>query len=116
MLVGNVVNISILLVDRYNNHFMENPEKYRDMVALKQMVVDATADHIRPIIMTTLTTVVGLIPLALGLGEGATTNQPMAIAVCGGLIFALGLALLFVPFIYLYSKGMRNKDPEEYIL
>ncbi len=116
MLVGNVVNISILLVDRYNNHFMENPEKYRDIVALKQMVVDATADHIRPIIMTTLTTVVGLIPLALGLGEGATTNQPMAIAVCGGLIFALGLALLFVPFIYLYSKGMKNKEPEEFIL
>ncbi len=115
MLVGNVVNISILLVDRYNNHFMKDPEKYRDTVALKQMVVDTTADHIRPIIMTTLTTVVGLIPLALGLGEGATTNQPMAIAVCGGLIFALGLALLFVPFIYLYSKGVRNKDTEEYI-
>ncbi len=115
MLVGNVVNISILLVDRYNNHFMKDPEKYRDIIALKQMVVDATADHIRPIIMTTLTTVVGLIPLALGLGEGATTNQPMAIAVCGGLIFALGLALLFVPFIYLYSKGMRNKTLDEFI-
>ncbi len=109
MLVGNVVNISILLVDRYNYYLSMDPEKYKnDMMLLKQMVVSTTADHIRPIVMTTLTTIVGLVPLALGLGEGATTNQPMAIAVCGGLVFALGLALLFVPFIYLYSKGMRN--------
>ncbi len=115
MLVGNVVNISILLVDRYNYHLAQDPEKYKDMLVLKQMVVSTTSDHLRPIIMTTLTTVVGLIPLALGLGEGATTNQPMAIAVCGGLVFALGLALLFVPFIYLYSKGMRNKREEEII-
>lgn len=113
MLVGNVVNISILLVDRYNFHYLKDPDKYRDMLVLKQMVISTTSDHIRPIIMTTLTTVVGLIPLALGLGEGATTNQPMAIAVCGGLTFALGLALLFVPFIYLYSKGMRNNHEYE---
>ena len=115
MLVGNVVNISILLVDRYNYYLSQDPDKYRDMLVLKQMVVSTTSDHLRPIIMTTLTTVVGLIPLALGLGEGATTNQPMAIAVCGGLVFALGLALLFVPFIYLYSKGMRNDREEEII-
>ena len=115
MLVGNVVNISILLVDRYNYHLAQDPDKYTDMLTLKQMVVSTTADHLRPIIMTTLTTVVGLIPLALGLGEGATTNQPMAIAVCGGLTFALGLALLFVPFIYLFSKGMRNRREEEII-
>ena len=115
MLVGNVVNISILLVDRYNYYLAQDPDKYRDMLVLKQMVVSTTSDHLRPIIMTTLTTVVGLIPLALGLGEGATTNQPMAIAVCGGLVFALGLALLFVPFIYLYSKGMRNNREEEII-
>lgn len=115
MLVGNVVNISILLVDRYNYYIAMDPEKYKDMFLLKNMVVNTTADHIRPIIMTTLTTVVGLIPLALGLGEGATTNQPMAIAVCGGLTFALGLALLFVPFIYLYAKGMRNNKEDEII-
>ena len=115
MLVGNVVNISILLVDRYNYNLSQDPEKYKDMIILKHMVVSTTSDHLRPIIMTTLTTVVGLIPLALGLGEGATTNQPMAIAVCGGLIFALELALLFVPFIYLYSKGMRNNVDEELI-
>ena len=79
------------------------------------MVISTKTDHVRPSLMTTLPTVVGLIPLALGIGEGATTNQPMAIAVCGGLIFALGLALLFVPFVYLYSKGMRNDNEEEII-
>ena len=115
MLIGNVVNISILLIDRYNIKYLENPDKYVDIVVFKQMVTDTTADHIRPIVMTTLTTVVGLIPLALGLGEGATTNQPMAIAVVGGLIFALALALLFVPYIYLFAKGVRNSSEDEFI-
>lgn len=115
MLVGNVVNISILLVDRYNMYYLRDPDKYRDIIILKQMVVSTTVEHIRPIAMTTLTTIVGLIPLALGLGQGATTNQPMAIAVVGGLSFALALALLFVPFVYLFSKGMRNTSEGELI-
>ncbi|MDD5020941.1 MAG: efflux RND transporter permease subunit [Endomicrobiaceae bacterium] len=115
MLIGNVVNISILLIDRYNLFYSKDPEKYRDIISLKQMVVRITVDHIRPITMTTLTTVVGLLPLSLGLGQGATTNQSMAIAVCGGLSFALALALLFVPYIYLYAKGMRNNVDSEFI-
>ncbi|MDR0724349.1 MAG: efflux RND transporter permease subunit, partial [Endomicrobium sp.] len=50
-----------------------------------------------------------LIPLAIGLGGGGgSTNQPMAIAVVGGLSFALVLALFFVPYVYLVTKGMRN--------
>jgi HAE1 family hydrophobic/amphiphilic exporter-1 len=115
MLVGNVVNISILLVDRYNVKYLAEPEKYKDILVLKQMIVSTTVDHLRPVIMTTLTTIVGLIPLAIGLGEGAKTNQPMAIAVCGGLIFGLALALFFCPFVYAYSKGMRNKNEKEII-
>ena len=79
------------------------------------MIVSTTVDHLRPVIMTTLTTIVGLIPLAIGLGEGAKTNQPMAIAVCGGLIFGLALALFFCPFVYAYSKGMKNKSESEMI-
>jgi HAE1 family hydrophobic/amphiphilic exporter-1 len=63
--------------------------------------------------MTTLTTVTGLIPLALGFGGGGSTNQPMAIAVVGGLSFALVLSLIFVPYIYLYTKGMRNDEDSE---
>jgi HAE1 family hydrophobic/amphiphilic exporter-1 len=115
MLIGNVVNISILLIDRYNFHYNKEPDKYGDILSLKKMIITITVEHIRPITMTTLTTVVGLLPLSLGLGEGATTNQPMAIAVCGGLSFALALALLFVPYIYLYAKGMRNRIDSEFI-
>lgn len=79
---------------------------------LKKNVVEVTVNHIRPIAMTTLTTITGLIPLAVGFG-GGSTNQPMAIAVVGGLSFALVLALFFVPYIYLYTKGMRNSSSDE---
>ena len=115
MLIGNVVNISILLIDRYNYYYSMNPDKYADILSFKELVTELTVEHIRPIAMTTLTTIVDLLPLAIGLGGGANTNQPMAIAVCGGLTFALALALLFVPYIYLYSKGMRNRVDSELI-
>ncbi|MDR2437649.1 MAG: efflux RND transporter permease subunit [Endomicrobium sp.] len=117
MLVGNVVNISILLVDRFNIMYEEELKKanggHPDVLVLKKNVVEVTINHIRPIAMTTLTTVTGLIPLAVGFGGGGSTNQPMAIAVVGGLSFALVLALFFVPYIYLYTKGMRNSSCEE---
>ncbi|MDR1417752.1 MAG: efflux RND transporter permease subunit [Endomicrobium sp.] len=113
MLVGNVINISILLVDRFNIMYDEEQKKIGgqkpDILILKKNVVDVTVHHVRPITMTTLTTITGLIPLAIGLGgSGGSTNQPMAIAVVGGLSFALVLALFFVPYVYLVTKGMRN--------
>jgi HAE1 family hydrophobic/amphiphilic exporter-1 len=116
MLVGNVINISILLVDRFN--IMYEKEKNSaggnpDIFILKKRVMEVTVNHIRPITMTTLTTVTGLIPLAMGFGGGGSTNQPMAIAVVGGLSFALVLALIFVPYVYLYTKGMRNASNSE---
>jgi HAE1 family hydrophobic/amphiphilic exporter-1 len=119
MLVGNVVNISILLIDRFNIMYAEEKEKVdlsgikTGIIALKKRVVQTTVDHVRPITMTTLTTITGLIPLAIGFGGKESTNQPMAIAVVGGLSFALVLALIFVPYIYLVTKGMKNKDDEE---
>jgi HAE1 family hydrophobic/amphiphilic exporter-1 len=117
MLVGNVVNISILLVDRFNIMYDEELKKVDgnrpDVLVLKKNVVEVTVNHIRPIAMTTLTTITGLIPLAVGFGGGGSTNQPMAIAVVGGLSFALVLALFFVPYIYLYTKGMRNSSSDE---
>jgi HAE1 family hydrophobic/amphiphilic exporter-1 len=117
MLVGNVVNISILLVDRFNIMYDEETKKINngmpDILILKKNVVNVTVNHIRPIAMTTLTTITGLVPLAIGFGGGNSTNQPMAIAVVGGLSFALILALFFVPYIYLVTKGMRNRDNKE---
>jgi HAE1 family hydrophobic/amphiphilic exporter-1 len=117
MLVGNVVNISILLIDRFNLIYAEEEQNFGgkriEIMLLKNRIVKSTVDHIRPITMTTLTTITGLIPLALGFGGGESTNQPMAIAVVGGLSFALVLSLIFVPYIYLYTKGMRNDDDSE---
>ena len=117
MLVGNVVNISILLIDRFNLFSAQEMAaasiKKMDTLKLKELVVRTTISYIRPIAMTNLTTVTALAPLALGFGGGASTNQPMAIAVVSGISFALILSLIFVPYIYLYSKGMRNKDNSE---
>ncbi|MDR1474460.1 MAG: efflux RND transporter permease subunit [Endomicrobium sp.] len=119
MLIGNVVNISILLIDRFNVMYEEELKKMSgiipDILSLKKNVVEVTVNHIRPITMTTLTTITGLIPLAIGFGGGGSTNQPMAIAVVGGLSFALGLSICFVPYIYLYTKGMRNKSENEFL-
>ncbi|MCL2144400.1 MAG: efflux RND transporter permease subunit [Endomicrobia bacterium] len=117
MLVGNVTNISILLVDRFNimieRETEKNGGKKPDIFTLKKNVVETTVHHVRPITMTTLTTIMALIPLAVGFGGKGSTNQPMAIAVVGGLSFALVLALIFVPYVYLATKGMRNADEKE---
>jgi HAE1 family hydrophobic/amphiphilic exporter-1 len=108
MLVGNVVNIPILLVDRFNIMYDEELKKADgnrpDILTLKKNVVEVTVNHIRPITMTTLTTITGLIPLAVGFGGGGSTNQPMAIAVVGGLSFALVLALFFLSLIYTFTQ------------
>lgn len=99
MLIGNVVSISIMLVDRYNFNLAREPN-----ADLEEVVVHCTAEHIRPILMTTLTSIVDLMPMALGLGDGSEATSPMAIAVVGGLSFALVLALFFVPFVYMMAK------------
>jgi HAE1 family hydrophobic/amphiphilic exporter-1 len=117
MLVGNVINISILLVDRFNlvleREIARNNGKKPAMLALKKKILETTVNHIRPITMTTLTTITGMLPLAIGFGGKESTNQPMAIAVVGGLSFALVLALIFVPYVYLATKGMRNTEDNE---
>lgn len=106
MLIGNVVSISIILVDRYNFTL----SKSKGNVNLKRVVIDCTAEHIRPILMTTLTTIIDLLPLAIGLGQGAEATSPMAITVVGGLTFALVLTLFFVPFVYLVAKGRKTQE------
>ncbi|MBN1823062.1 MAG: efflux RND transporter permease subunit [Endomicrobiales bacterium] len=95
MLVGNAVNISIILVDRYNLMQQRNPA-----MPIESVIIESTVEHIRPIMMTTLTTVIDLFPLALGIGAGAEATAPLAIAVVGGLTFALVLSLFFVPYVY----------------
>ncbi|MEE2658591.1 MAG: efflux RND transporter permease subunit [Candidatus Latescibacterota bacterium] len=100
MLAGIVVNNAIVLVD-YINHLRRN-ENMEKMAA----VVRAGELRFRPILMTTSTTVLGLLPMALGLGEGAEIRAPMAITVIGGLIVSSALTLVLIPVVYtLLDRG-----------
>lgn len=100
LLIGIVVNNAILLVE-----YIER--KRREGVAsIEQAVIEAGVIRLRPILMTTLTTIVGMVPLAIGLGEGAEIMQPLALTVIGGLLGAMLLTLLVIPCLYLVgSRG-----------
>ncbi len=94
MLAGIVVNGAIVLVD-YINYLRreQNMPKY-------EAIIEAGKARLRPIIITTATTVLGLIPMAIGLGEGSELRAPMAIVVVGGLLTATFLTLLLLPTVY----------------
>jgi HAE1 family hydrophobic/amphiphilic exporter-1 len=105
MLGGIVVNNAILLVDTVNLL------RRRDAMPLRQAIEEAGRRRLRPILMTTLTTVLGLLPLALGIGEGGEAQAPMARAVIGGLSSSTLVTLLFVPVVYSLFEGMRRIRP-----
>lgn len=96
MLAGIVVNNAILLVDTAN---MLRGSAYGSM-SLDDAIREAGRRRLRPILMTTLTTVLGLLPLALGLGDGGEMQAPMARAVIGGLTSSTLVTLFFIPAIY----------------
>jgi HAE1 family hydrophobic/amphiphilic exporter-1 len=93
MLVGVVVKNGIVIVD------FTNLQRERGMSML-EAVVTAGKSRLRPVLMTSLTTILGMLPLALGTGEGSELWQPMGIAVIGGLTFSTLLTLLIVPVLY----------------
>jgi len=94
MLAGIVVNNAIVLVD-YVNHL-----RRREGVAKIAALVQAGQVRFRPILMTTSTTILALLPMALGLGEGAEVRAPMAITVIGGLLVSTVLTLVVIPVVY----------------
>ncbi|NLI45912.1 MAG: efflux RND transporter permease subunit [Acidobacteria bacterium] len=93
ILVGIVVNNAIVLVDYANQLRAEGLSKREALVAAGQV-------RLRPILMTTLTTMLGLLPMSLGLGEGAEIRAPMAITVMSGLMFSTLLTLIVIPVVY----------------
>ncbi|MEM1178186.1 MAG: efflux RND transporter permease subunit [Acidobacteriota bacterium] len=93
MLAGIVVNNAIVLVD-YTNRLRDRG------LQLEEAVVAAGRVRLRPILMTTATTVLGLTPMALGLGDGAEIRRPMAIAVISGLVVSTVLTLVIIPTVY----------------
>jgi HAE1 family hydrophobic/amphiphilic exporter-1 len=94
MLTGIVVNNAIVLVDYINLL------RRRDGLPLAAAVVESARRRLRPILMTTLTTVLGLVPLAIGLGEGSELQAPMARVVIGGLLTSTLITLYLVPSVY----------------
>jgi len=101
MLAGIVVNNAIVLVD-YINRLRRRGLKKVD--AIRQ----AASVRLRPILMTTSTTVLGLVPMALGLGEGGEIRAPMAVTVIGGLVFSTLLTLVVIPVVYSIFERARD--------
>jgi hypothetical protein len=113
VLGGIVVNNGIVLIDQVNRLKLEKT------ISSEQAVLEASTLRLRPILMTTATTVLGLLPLAMGLNQGAELQVPMAIAVMGGLLVSTFLSLVVVPSIYLimdqiisfFKRGRRRLVP-----
>ena len=102
MLSGIAVNNSIVLVDRIN-------QIKGEYVSLADAIVVAAGQRVRPILMTSLTTILSLLPMAIAFGEGASLRAPMAIAVIGGLVTATILSLVVIPCVYYLFEQMKNK-------
>lgn len=101
MLGGIVVNNAILLVDH------TNLLRRRDAMPIREAIEEAGRRRLRPILMTAGTTVIGLIPLGLGLGEGGEAQAPMARVVIGGLVSSTLITLVFVPVVYSIFERRR---------
>jgi HAE1 family hydrophobic/amphiphilic exporter-1 len=107
MLVGIVVKNGILIID------FTNLQRERG-VPLNQAVITAGKSRLRPVLMTSVSTILGMMPLAIGTGEGSEIWQPMGIAVVGGATFSTVLTLLVVPSVYSAFSGKAAKKSEQH--
>lgn len=103
MLIGLVTKNGILIVEFAN-------QKREQGIPKKQAVLEAAVQRLRPILMTSLATALGALPIALSLGAAATSRVPLGIVVVGGLMFSLILTLLVIPAIYTFVSGKHKKD------
>lgn len=106
MMIGIVVSNSVLLVDFANR-------RLRDGQPLNRALIDAGRLRIRPILMTALATVLGLMPMALGLGEGSEMNAPLARAVIGGLLAGTPMTLFVIPVLHALARRSHQSRPTE---
>jgi HAE1 family hydrophobic/amphiphilic exporter-1 len=101
MLCGIAVSNAIILIDRINQLREEGLSK-------KDSIITAGAQRIRPILMTSLTTIFALVPLTIGIGESASLRSPMALAVVGGLVSSTLLTLVVIPCVYWVFDSFSN--------
>lgn len=100
MLIGIVVSNAILLIDRIN--LLRN----RDKMELQPAILEAVRNRVRPILMTKLTAILGMLPLALAMSEGGALEAPIATIVISGLIFHTIITLVLVPVLYSIFEGV----------
>lgn len=105
MLVGIVVNNSILLIE-----FIKLEEKN---MSLEEALVKAGLHRLRPILMTTITTVVGMIPLSLGMGDGGEILSPLGVSIIGGLLGSTLVTLILVPVLYSLMDDSKKRRQEK---
>jgi len=103
LLAGIVVNNAILLVE-----YAENARVQKGL-SRDEAVIDAGATRLRPILMTTLTTAIGMLPLALGIGQGSEMMQPLAVSVVGGMMVSMLLTLFVVPGVYVILNSASDR-------
>lgn len=101
MLAGIAVNDSIILIDRINQLRTEGLNR-------RQAIIEAGGQRIRPIVMTSITTILALLPLTLGFGESASLRSPMALAVIGGLVTSTILTLIVIPCVYWSLDALKD--------
>jgi len=93
MMIGIAVSYGNILVDRINNLFKVSND-------LNASIIQGAKDRFRPVLMTAMTTILGLLPTAIGMGQGTEANVPLAIAVIGGTFMATILTLFIIPILY----------------
>ncbi len=108
MLAGIIVNNGIVMVDYINQLRREGMDK-------KEAIAKAAATRLRPILMTTLTTVISMFPMALGIGDGSAMMQPMAITMIGGLVYGTLMTLVVVPCIYDILNSNKSMVEEDFM-
>jgi len=112
MLIGLVTKNAILIVEYANQR--RRGVGGRPGESTIDAVVSAARIRLRPILMTTLATVFGILPIALGLGAGAESRKPLGLAVVGGMVFSTLLTLVIVPVVYtLLARFVKEKQPAE---
>jgi multidrug efflux pump len=106
MLIGLVTKNGILIVEFANR-------KKRDGIPFRKAILDASVSRFRPILMTSLATILGILPMAVATGAGSESRVAMGITVVGGMLFATLLTLFVIPAIYSYLSSKKVTKFEE---
>ena len=106
MLIGLVTKNGILIVEFAN-------QKRENGFSKNSAVIEAATQRLRPILMTSLATALGALPIALSLGAASTSRMPLGIVIVGGIIFSLILTLFVIPAVYTYISGKHEAEQLE---